>query len=166
MRLRGRALARRGKKRQGRGGYAYVHSAVDDYSRLAYREVLADESGPTSPAFWRRAEPFFRAHGLVVERVMTDNAFAYRGRLFNEALAENRILHAYCRPYGPQTNGKAERYNRTLLEEWAYVRAYPCEAARTRALDRWLHRYTHLRVHTAIGGPPMSRATNVPGDYS
>ena len=96
-------------------GFAYIHSAVDDHSRLAYSEVLADETGATSAAFWRRAEAFFRAHGIVVERVMTDNAFAYRGRLFNEALAERRILHRYCRPYRPQTNGRVERFNRTLL---------------------------------------------------
>ena len=164
-RVRGRAASRRGKERQGRVGYAYIHSAVDDHSRLAYSEVLANETGATSAAFWRRAQAFFGAHGIVVERVMTDNAFAYRGRLFNEALAEQRILHRYCRPYRPQTNGKVERFHRTLKEEWAYVRPYSCEAARTRALDRWLHRYNHHRVHTAIGGPPISRVTNVPGDY-
>ena len=112
--IRGRAASRKGKERQGRVGFAYIHSAVDDHSRLAYSEVLADETGATSAAFWRRAEAFFRAHGIVVERVMTDNAFAYRGRLFNEALAERRILHRYCRPYRPQTNGKVERFNRTL----------------------------------------------------
>ena len=133
-------------------GFAYIHSAVDDHSRLAYSEVLADESGATSAAFWRRAEAWFRAHGVVVERVMTDNAFAYRGRLFNEALAEHRILHRYCRPYRPQTNGKVERFNRTLLEEWAYARPYSCEAARTRALARFLHTYNHHRRHTAVGG--------------
>ena len=146
-------------------GFAYIHSAVDDHSRLAYSEVLADETGATSAAFWRRAEAFFRAHGIVVERVMTDNAFAYRGVLFNEALEETGTKHRYCRPYRPQTNGKVERFNRTLLEEWAYVRPYSCESARTRALDRFLHSYNHHRVHTAIGDPPISRVTNVPRDY-
>lgn len=163
---RGRAAARKDKNRQGRIGFAYIHSAVDDHSRLAYSEVLADETGATSAAFWRRAEAFFGAHGIVVERVMTDNALAYRGILFNEALAATGIMHRYIRPYRLQTHGKVERFNRTLLEEWAYVRAYRCEAERTRALDRWLHRYNHHRVHTAIGDPPISRVTNVPGDYS
>ena len=103
---------------------------------------------------------------MVVERVMTDNAFAYRGELFNAALAETRILHRFCRPYRPQTNGKVERFNRTLLEEWAYARPYSCEAARTRALARFLHTYNHHRWHTAVGGPPISRVTNVPRDYT
>ena len=162
----GRVEARKRNKKRPRIGFAYVHSAVDDHSRLAYSEVLADETGLTSAAFWRRAEAFFRAHGIVVERVMTDNALAYKGVPFNEALAETGIRHRYCRPYRPQTNGKVERFNRTLLEEWAYVRPYNCESARTRALDPWLHRYNHHRVHTAIGDPPISRVTNVPGDYS
>ncbi len=106
-----------------------------------------------------------RCPSVVVERVLTDNHFSYRGRLFNQALAEHRILHKYCRPYRPQTNGKVERFHRTLLEEWAYVRPYACEAVRTRALARWLHRYNHHRVHTAIGGPPISRVTNVPREH-
>ncbi len=88
------------------------------------------------------------------------------GSSTNQALAEYRILHKYCRPYRPQTNGKVERFHRTLLEEWAYVRPYACEAVRTRALARWLHRYNHHRVHTAIGGPPISRVTNVPREHS
>ena len=149
-------------KRGKRIGYAYVHSAVDDHSRLAYSEVLQNETGATCAAFWRRAEAWFQAHGVIVERVMTDNAFAYRGRLFNAALDERRILHRFCRPFRPQTNGKVERFNRTLLEEWAYVRPYWRECDRTRALAHWLHIYNHHRVHTAIGGPPISRVTNVP----
>jgi len=160
----GRQAARRMKRR--RVGFAYVHSAIDDHSRLAYSEVLPDESGPTCAGFWRRARAFYRAHGVVVERVLTDNAFAYRGEKFNEALAETRVLHRYCRPYRPQTNGKAERFNRTLLEEWAYVRPYWRECDRTRALAHFLHIYNHHRVHTAIGGPPVSRVTNLPRKYS
>ena len=146
-------------------GYAYLHSAVDDHSRLAYTEVLADEKGATAAAFWSRAEAWFRARGVVVERVLTDNGFCYRGRLFNQALAQTGVVHKFCRPYRPQTNGKVERFHRTLLEEWAYVRPYACEAARTSALARWLHRYNHHRVHTAIGGPPVSRVTNLPGEH-
>ena len=165
-RVRGRAATAAERHRRKRIGYAYIHSAVDDYTRVAYSEVLGDESGATSAAFWRRAEAFYRAHGIVVERVMTDNAFAYRGRLFNEALAESRILHRYCRPWRPQTNGKVERFNRTLLEEWAYVRPYWRECDRTRALAHWIHIYNHHRVHTAIGGPPLSRVTNLPRKYN
>jgi transposase InsO family protein len=163
--VRGRAATAAEKKRRTRIGFAYVHSAVDDHSRLAYSEVLPDETGPTSADFWRRAEAFFSAHGIVVERVMTDNAWAYKGKDFNDALDETGVKHRYCRPYRPQTNGKVERFNRTLLEEWAYVRPYRCESVRTRALDPWLHRYNYHRVHTAIGDPPISRVTNVPGDY-
>ena len=161
-RIHGRA-ATRTKKRL---GYAYLHTALDDYSRLAYTEVLADEKGATAAAFWRRAEAWFRARGITVERVLSDNGFCYRGRLFNEALAERRIVHKYCRPYRPQTNGKVERFHRTLLDEWAYVRPYCRESDRTQALVRWLHRYNHHRVHTAIGGPPISRVTNVPGEHN
>jgi transposase InsO family protein len=165
-RVRGRAATGAQRHKRRRVGYAYIHSAVDDYSRLAYSEVLGDETGHTSAAFWRRARAWFLSQGVVVERVMTDNAFAYRGRLFNEALEETRVLHRYCRPYRPQTNGKVERFNRTLLEEWAYVRPYWRECDRTRALARWLHIYNHHRVHTAIGGPPVSRVTNLPRSYT
>ena len=147
-------------------GYAYLHTAIDDYSRIAYTEVLADESGPTAAGFWRRAEAWLRARGVIVERVLTDNHFSYGGRLFNQALAETGTLHKYCRPYRPQTNGKVERFHRTLLEEWAYVRPYWREADRTRALARWLHRYNHHRVHSAVGGPPVSRVTNLPREHS
>jgi len=163
-RVHGRAATR--KARTGRVGYAYLHTAIDDYSRLAYTEVLADEKGRTAAGFWRRAETWFRARGVVVERVLTDNHFSYRGRLFNEALAEGRVLHRYCRPYRPQTNGKVERFHRTLLEEWAYVQPYSRESDRTRALAHWLHRYNHHRWHTAVGGPPVSRVTNLPGHYT
>lgn len=164
--VRGRAASRPGKNGRTRVGYAYLHTAIDDHSRLAYTEVLVDEQGRTAAGFWRRADAWFRARGVVVERVLTDNHFSYRGRLFNEALAETRTVHKFCRPYRPQTNGKVERFHRTLLEEWAYVRPYACEAARTRALARWLHRYNHHRVHTAIGGPPVSRVTNLPREHT
>jgi len=160
----GRAAGHRDRRRG--VGYAYLHTAIDDYSRLAYTEVLADEQGRTAAAFWRRAQAWFAARGVVVERVLTDNHFTYRGRLFNTALAETRVLHQYCRPYRPQTNGKVERFHRTLLEEWAYVRPYCREADRTRALARWLHRYNHHRVHTAIGDAPITRVTNLPREHS
>ena len=153
---------------RGRGiGYAYVHSAVDDHSRLAYSEVLTDERGPTCAAFWLRAEAFFRAHGVVVERVLTDNAKSYGGHDFARALAQGSVVHKRTQVRRPQTNGKVERFNRTLLTEWAYVRIYRSDQARTNALARWLHVYNHHRPHTAIGAlPPISRVTNVPGHYS
>jgi transposase InsO family protein len=162
----GRAAASPGRNRRRGVGYAYLHTAIDDYSRLAYTEVLADEKGATAAAFWRRAEAWFRARGIVVERVLTDNGFCYRGALFNQALGESGVRHRYCRPYRPQTNGKVERFHRTLLEEWAYVRPYRCDADRTRMLARWLHIYNHHRVHTAVGGPPISRVTNLPAEHS
>ncbi len=166
-RIHGRAAVRGRQGPRARVGYAFVHSAVDDHSRLAYSEVLADEKGVTAAGFWRRAQAWFAAHGVVVQRVLSDNGFCYRGRLFNQALAEGGIAHRYTRPYRPQTNGKVERFNRTLLEEWAYIRPYLRECDRTRALARWLHMYNHHRPHSSIGGqPPISRVTNVPGHYS
>ncbi len=164
--IHGRAATSRGGRRNRRIGYAYLHTAIDDYSRVAYTEALADEKGATAAGFWRRAEAWFRARGVVIERVLTDNHFTYRGLLFNAALAETGVVHKYCRIYRPQTNGKVERFHRTLLEEWAYVRPYAREADRTRALARWLHRYNHHRVHTAVGDAPITRVTNVPREHS
>jgi transposase InsO family protein len=109
---------------------------------------------------------FFEAHGITIERVLTDNGSCYRSRGFARLLIAASIVHTFTRPYHPATNGKAERYNRTLLDEWAYVRAYGSEAVRRRALDRWLHSYNHHRHHTAVGGPPISRVNNVVGQYT
>jgi transposase InsO family protein len=160
-RVHGRPATRRKKHL----GYAYLHTAIDDYSRLAYTEVLADETGATATAFWQRAHSWFHARGITIERVLTDNGFCYRGRLFNAALTEHRIIHKYCRPYRPQTNGKVERFHRTLLDEWAYIRPYHREADRTRALAHWLHHYNHHRLHTAIGDAPITRVTNLPKEH-
>ena len=152
---RGRAGARQ------RVGYAYIHSAVDDHSRLAYSEVLADERAVTVVAFWRRALAWFADRGVTAQAVLTDNGSAYRSADFARACLAAGIRHRRTRPYRPQTNGKVERFNRTLLEEWAYVRVYRSEQARTAALARWLHHYNHHRGHTALGGlPPVSRVTN------
>jgi transposase InsO family protein len=145
-------------------GYAFVHSAVDGYSRLAYSEVLADEQATTAAAFWGRAEAFFHSHGITIERVITDNGSCYRSRLFNQALGT--IRHTFTRPYRPATNGKVERYNRTLLAEWAYARPWSSDGQRTRALTPWLHLYNHHRHHTAIGGPPAGRVSNLAGLYN
>jgi transposase InsO family protein len=161
-RVRGRQA---GRKTRGRG-YTFLHSALDDYSRLVYTEAHTDEQGPTAAGFWRRAHAWFAAHGIPVERVLTDNHFSYRGRLFNQALTDTSVQHRYCRPYRPQTNGKIERFHRTMLEEWAYARPYTREQDRIRALAHWLHRYNHHRVHTAIGSPPINRVTNLPREHS
>lgn len=147
-----------------RVGYDYVHSAVDAHTRLAFSEIHADERGPTCAGFWRRAEAFFAHHGIPVEAVLSDNAKNYLGKHFTAALGT--IEHRRIRPRRPQTNGKVERFNRTLLDEWAYVRLYRSNDERTRALDRFLHTYNHHRGHTALGGRPPISATNQPGQHS
>jgi transposase InsO family protein len=155
--------AMRGHHRQAKVGYAYVHSAVDAYTRLAYSEVLADEQGDTAALFWTRAAAFFASHGITIDRVLTDNGGCYRSHHFAAALGT--VIHSRTRPYRPATNGKVERFNRTLLAEWAYTRPWHSDGQRTRALRHWLHLYNHHRHHTAIGGPPVSRVGNVTGHY-
>lgn len=148
-------------------GYSYLHNAVDDHSRLAYTEILPDERKTTAAAFWARAAAWFAACGISrIERVLTDNGACYRSRDFAAALAATDTAHTRTRPYRPQTNGKVERFNRTLLDEWAYAEAYPNETARRAALPGWLHHYNHHRGHTAIGGPPATRVPNLTGQYS
>ena len=164
-RAHGRAVVR-GQHHHSKVGYAFVHSAVDGYSRIAYSEVLADETEATAIAFWDRASRRFAELGITVERVLTDNESCYRSYAFRGELAGSGIRHSRIRPYRPQTNGKVERFNRTLLDEWAYVRPYGSEQARVRALDRWLHLYNHHRYHTAIGGPPIGRVDNLTGQHS
>jgi transposase InsO family protein len=150
-----------------RVGYAFIHSAVDDCSRLAYSEVLGDERAVTTVGFWQRACVWFAERGVTVRAVLTDNGSAYRSTDFSRACAAAAVRHHFTRPYRPQTNGKVERFNRTLLEEWAYVRVYRSEHARTAALASWLHSYNHHRGHAALGGhPPVSRVTNLPGHHS
>jgi transposase InsO family protein len=163
-RAHGRAAVRSGRDRRSRG-MSYVHSAIDAYSRMAYTEIHDDERGHTCAAFLERALGFFADYGIDrVDAVLTDNAKAYTGRHFTDALAG--IEHRRIRPYTPRTNGKVERYNRTLLDEWAYVRIYRSDDERAAALDAWLHMYNHHRHHTAIGGPPISRVNNPPGHYT
>jgi len=145
-------------------GYAFIHSAVDGYSRLAYSEGLSNEQAITAIGFWHRARAFFARHGIEIERVLTDNGSCYRSKEFARALGE--VVHTFTRAYRPATNGKVERFNRTLLVEWAYARPWNSEGQRTRALDRWLHLYNHHRHHTAVGGPPMSRVSNLTGSYT
>jgi transposase InsO family protein len=147
-------------------GYSYLHNAVDDYSRLAYTEILPDERKDTAAAFWARAAAWFADHDIAVERVLTDNGSCYRSHAFAAALAATNTVHKRTRPYRPQTNGKAERFNRTMLDEWAYAHAYRSETQRRAALPAWLHHYNHHRHHTAIAGPPASRVPNLTGQYS
>jgi transposase InsO family protein len=148
-------------------GYSYLHNALDDYSRLAYVEILSDEKAETAAAFWHRAVVWFAAQGVLIDRVLTDNGSCYRSRKWAEAMMNTDCVHKRTRPRRPQTNGKVERFNRTLLNEWAYSRPYKSERLRRRALPKWLHVYNHHRAHTALGGqPPASRVTNLSGQYS
>ena len=144
-------------------GYWYIHNAVDDCSRLSYSELLADERKETAAAFWQRANAYFEALGITVKRVLTDNGSCYRSALFAQTLGEN-ITHKRTRPYRPQTNGKVERFNRTMLEEWAYARPYGSEAERAALFNDWLHTYNHHRGHTALGGKsPADLVPNLRG---
>lgn len=139
-------------------GFDYVHSLIDDHTRLAYSEVLADEKGPTCAAFLERAIAYFAEHGITrIERLMTDNAWAYRWSL-REVCARHEITQKFIRPRCPWQNGKVERLNRTLLTEWAYRRPYLTNDERTAALAVWLEHYNTGRRHSALGGkPPTSR---------
>jgi transposase InsO family protein len=149
-------------------GFDYVHSAVDDHTRLAYSEVHADGKAATCAAFLRRAAAFFAAAGIDrIERVLTDNAWPYRKSFaWRQAPADLGAAGKLTRAYRPQTNGKVERFNRTLLDEWAYLRPYTSNTERTEALADFLHTYNHHRCHTALGGqPPISRVNNAAGQY-
>jgi transposase InsO family protein len=147
-------------------GYECVHVCVDDYSRLAYAEVLPDEKQETAIGFLERALAFYRRHGITVERVLTDNGSAYVSAAHARACRRLGIRHLRTRPYRPQTNGKAERFIRTLVAGWAYGAVYGSSEDRSAALDGWLWHYNHRRRHSALGRqPPVSR-TNVLGSYS
>jgi transposase InsO family protein len=147
-------------------GWEYVHVCVDDCSRVAYAEVLRDERGVTVAAFLRRAVAWFRRRGVVVQRVLTDNGTGYRSHTFKAAVdrlgvRHRRVRARRTRPYTPRTNGKAERFIKTMLREWAYVMPYATSAQRNRALPGWLHRYNWHRRHDALGGvPPISRVVS------
>ena len=146
-------------------GYHFLHTAIDDHSRLAYSELLPNELGATAAEFWSRARLWFADQGISVARVLSDNGACYRSRVFAAALGPAQ--HKWTRPYRPQTNGKVERFNRTLLEEWAYARPYRSDRERCEAFPTWLHNYNHHRGHTALGGlPPAARVPNLSGQYT
>jgi transposase InsO family protein len=133
---------------------------------VAYSEILADERKETAAGFWHRARAFFANAGITVTAVMTDNGACYRSHVFRAALGDS-VTHQFTRPYRPQTNGKVERFNRTLAAEWAYAATYSSDEARAATYDAWLHHYNHHRPHTGIGGStPADRVHNLTGKYS
>jgi transposase InsO family protein len=147
-------------------GYECVHIAIDDHSRLAYAEVLPDEKAITAAAFLSRAVAFYRRYGIRVEAVLSDNGSAYVSAIHAIACRRLRIKHLRTRPYRPQTNGKAERFIRTMLTGWAYGAMYGSSQERTQALDGWLWHYNHQRRHSALGHQPPVTRTNLLGSYS
>jgi transposase InsO family protein len=155
----GRAATSRHRHKKVKIGYDFIHSMVDDHTRLAYSECLPDEKGETCAGFLTRAAAYFAEHGVSIERVLTDNHFSYRqSRDFAHAVATIGARQKFIKPHCPWQNGKVERYNRTLANEWAYVRFYASNDDRTAALATWVEHYNTERRHTALGGkPPISR---------
>jgi transposase InsO family protein len=157
----GKKMGRTNQQRMARIGFDYVHSAVDDHSRIAYSEILTDEKGDTCAAFLLRAAAAFAAHGITsIEEVITDNHMSYRNtRAMKDAIQTLDAKHRFIQPHCPWQNGKVERFNRTLQTEWAYSQIFTSNTARTRAFARWLDFYNNQRPHTALGGyAPASRA--------
>ncbi len=161
---RGSAKARRNTRR--RLGYTYLHVAVDDHSRLAYIEAHDNERADTAAGFWRNARGWFNRLGVGVDAVMTDNGRNFTSKVFADALGENRTAHRRTRPYRPRTNGKVERLNRTLADEFLYNYKFKSEPDRRRRLQTWVHHYNLHRHHTAINGTPASRVNNLYGHYT
>jgi transposase InsO family protein len=144
----------------------YLHTVIDAYSRVAYVEVWPDETATTCVGVFERALAWFAQHHVTIDAVMTDNGPGYRSNAWRDLCDAKGIDHRRIRPHHPQTNGKVERFNRTLLDEWAYVRLYRSNGHRLAALARWLHNYNHHRCHTALAGnAPMSRLNNAPRQY-
>lgn len=161
----GHAVTGDRRQRSRQVGWEYVHSIVDDCSRLAYSEIHDDEKAPTVTAFTRRALDFFLEHGICAERLMTDNAFTYiHNRSLHQLLAARAIDHLRTRPYTPRTNGKVERYQQTLQREWAYALEYASSQARRTSLPHWVRHYNERRTHSALGNrPPLHRVREVTG---
>ena len=148
-----------------KAGYRYLHTAIDDRTRLVFSEILNDEQADTAADFWRRAHRWFTNQGITVERCLTDNGSCYRSRLWAQALAETKVAHKRTRPYRPQTNGKVERFHRILLEEWAYIRPWTSERQRHLAYDGFIHFYNQHRSHGALAwATPHQTLTRLVGD--
>ena len=148
-------------------GTAFVHTVIDDHSRVAYAEIHDDETAATATAVLRHAVAWFAVRGVTVERVLSDNGSAYKSHLWAATCSELGITAKKTRPYRPQTNGKIERFHRTLADGWAFKRFYTSETARRAALPAWIHEYNHHRPHTAIGkATPITRLTNLSGQYN
>jgi transposase InsO family protein len=168
----GRAEGNRNRHKHSPGstpkiGNAFVHTVVDDHSRVAYAEIHNDERKETAVAVLKRAVAWFAARDVRVERVLSDNGSCYKSKLWKQTCAALGITVKKTRPYRPQTNGKIERFHRTLADGWAFSRFYGSESARRNALPAWLHHYNHHRLHTAIGKvPPITRLTNLREQYS
>jgi transposase InsO family protein len=146
-------------------GYRFLHTAIDDRTRVAYSEILDDEQTTTAAAFWHRAHRWFAARGITIERCLTDNGSCYRSRLWAAALAETNVTHKRTRPYRPQTNGKVERFHRILLEEWAYIRPWTSELERHQAYVGFIHFYNHHRSHGALAwATPHETLKRIAGD--
>lgn len=157
----------RAADRSARLGTSFVHTVIDDNSRVAYAEICSDEKADTAIGVLQRAVAWFAQRGVVVERALSDNGSAYRSHAWRDTCAELGITPKRTRPYRPQTNGKIERFHRTLGGGWAYGRFYNSDTERRAALEPWLHYYNHHRLHSAIGNqPPISRLTNLPGRYT
>ena len=157
----------RNKYRNPINGKAYVHTVIDDHSRVAYAEVHNDERKETAVAVLKRAVAWFAVRGVRVERVLSDNGSCYNSKLWKQTCTGLGITVKKTRPYRPQTNGKIERFHRTLADGWAFSRFYGSESARRKALPTWLHHYNHHRLHTAIGKvPPITRLTNLREQYT
>ena len=156
----------RNARRQPNMGTACVHTVIDDHSRVAYAEVHDDETAATAVGVLVRAVAWFAARGVVVERVLSDNGSAYKSHAWRDTCGELGITPKRTRPYRPQTNGKIERFHRTMANGWAFRRLYLSESQRRKALPGWLHEYNHHRPHTATGRrPPITRLTNLSGQY-
>lgn len=158
---------RKGRVRGPLLGTAYVHTVIDDHSRIAYAEIHTDEKAVTAIGVLQRAVAWFADHEVIVERVLSDNGSAYKSHAWRNACSDLGITPKKTRPYRPQTNGKIERFHRTLADGWAYARMYESTQQRNAALPAWLHFYNHHRAHSAIGGKaPITRLTNVSGHHT
>ncbi len=156
------------KTKDQRAGYRYIHTALDDRTRIVYSEILDDEQAATAAGFWRRAAAWYLEIGITPQRVITDNGGCYRSGLWHQACAATGTTVKKTRPYRPQTNGKVERFHRILLEEWAYIRPWHSETQRARAYDGFIHFYNHHRAHGALGWqtPTSIIKDNLPGMHT